>query len=181
MQKVKKIIKLFGKVQTFLILGSQIAPAYSAINRFHSPISPYQFARSYKNETLARNRAKQKEFIQFESNFHLQGISYHESTGLTFDGHFINYDTGELEGSPKNWSAASKESLHIILLALALDGNKEAMQFICQKDPYRADETAIDPQGETTKRKQNGQQPHEQAHIIPRTLRLERRILRRKL
>jgi len=45
-------------------------------------------------------------------------------TGLTYDGHSINYQTGELMPPIHNFSAPSKESIHVALLALSLLGNE---------------------------------------------------------
>jgi hypothetical protein len=44
--------------------------------------------------------------------------------GLTYDGHTINYQSGELMPPIHNFSAPSKESVHVALLALSLLGNE---------------------------------------------------------
>ncbi|MBP7828663.1 MAG: hypothetical protein KA248_01960 [Kiritimatiellae bacterium] len=76
--------------------------------------------------------------------FHQPGLAYDAVTGLTFDGHRIDPKTGRAEGGPRRWSAASKESLHLALLALALDGNPEAQAFVCPGSPDRAPALALD-------------------------------------
>lgn len=48
---------------------------------------------------------------------------------MTFDGQRVDYDSGELLAGEKHYfTAASKESLHIAILARVLDGNKDAQQ-----------------------------------------------------
>jgi len=54
------------------------------------------------------------------------GVSFDPDTGMTYDGHALDAETGELkEGPPPRgpfgFSAASKEALHVSLLALALE------------------------------------------------------------
>ncbi len=52
----------------------------------------------------------------------------------TYDGHPIDYTTGKVAGQPHLFSAASKESIHVALLALALDGNDRALTFVLNND-----------------------------------------------
>jgi hypothetical protein len=72
-------------------------------------------ARRFLDQVVARER-----------RFYQPGVAYDAGTGLTFDGHPIDRLTGQLVGKPRNWSAASKESLHIILLAKAIAGDATA-------------------------------------------------------
>lgn len=57
--------------------------------------------------------------LRREAGFHRPGISYDTASGLTYDGFNL------LSRSPRDWSAASKEALHLSLLALALQGNND--------------------------------------------------------
>ena len=50
--------------------------------------------------------------------------------GYTYDGQFLDYSTGNLSGEPHLFSAPSKESIHISLLALAVSGNTHALEFV---------------------------------------------------
>ncbi|HUS63724.1 MAG TPA: hypothetical protein VMZ28_04235 [Kofleriaceae bacterium] len=68
--------------------------------------------------------------IARERRFYQPGVAYDGETGLTFDGHPIEQRSGQLRGTPRNWSAASKESLHIILLVKALTGDATARALI---------------------------------------------------
>jgi hypothetical protein len=95
-------------------------------------------------------RAEAQRFIRRvalrEQRFYQPGVSYDRETGLTFDGHPIDRRTGELTGTPRNWSAASKESLHIILLAKAIAGDETARALITPdpRDPTKAVDRALD-------------------------------------
>jgi hypothetical protein len=50
--------------------------------------------------------------------------------GYTYDGQFLDYNTGDLSGEPHLFSAPSKESIHVSMLALAVSGNIHALEFI---------------------------------------------------
>lgn len=69
---------------------------------------------------------------QWEGRFagtHLVGINV--KSGLTYDGTGIDYDTGQpRESLLHHWSASSKESLHLSMMALALQGNGYAQVFM---------------------------------------------------
>lgn len=54
--------------------------------------------------------------------------------GYTYDGHPLNYADGALFGEPHLFSAPSKESIHLGLLALAVAGNIHALTFVGGKD-----------------------------------------------
>lgn len=61
-----------------------------------------------------------------EAHAQRPGVMFDGETGLTFDGHAIDFHTGQLVGGPRNWSAPSKESLDITLLVKAVQGDKVA-------------------------------------------------------
>lgn len=90
-----------------------------------------------------------REVVARERRFYQPGVSYDGETGLTFDGHPIDRLSGRLRGAPRNWSAASKESLHIILLAKALAGDPMARALVTPDpdDPSKAVGRAIDVLG----------------------------------
>jgi len=95
---------------------------------------PCRYAGFYTSQELLFNETSRNQFIEnmmvFEGNFHKHGVGYNSKTGLTYDGHPINYTTGELALVPHPFSASSKESLHVGMLALALSGNSHAQIFI---------------------------------------------------
>ncbi|CAF1572752.1 unnamed protein product, partial [Adineta ricciae] len=57
------------------------------------------------------------------------GVGYNHGTGITFDGHKIDYTTGDLHDNLQYWTAASKEALHVNILSLYLMDNVYARQF----------------------------------------------------
>ena len=77
-------------------------------------------------------------------HFHQDGVGFDYNTGFTFDGHMLNYTrcraapplaahrrSGELlPGGLHNFSAASKESLHVAMLVLALTGSPLGARFV---------------------------------------------------
>ena len=79
---------------------------------------------------LADSRRFMKEVVDRERRFYQPGVAYDADTGLTFDGHAIDRTSGQLVGKPRNWSAASKESLHIVMLVKAIAGDPTARALI---------------------------------------------------
>lgn len=81
-----------------------------------------------------------------ESRFQRPGVGYEPETGLTFDGHDVNVDTGALYGDARNASAASKESLDIALLVKVLQGDPTARLLVSPnpRNPAAAVRVAID-------------------------------------
>ncbi|CAF1493217.1 unnamed protein product, partial [Adineta steineri] len=57
------------------------------------------------------------------------GVGYNHEIGITYDGHKIDYTTGDLHENLQYWTAASKEALHINMLALYFMDNIYAQQF----------------------------------------------------
>jgi len=95
-----------------------------------------RFALSYTLEELWDNPTLQDQFLDdvmyWEGNFAKNYVGLNVHAGLTYDGHGLNYTTGELgQGLLHYWSAASKESIHLMMLAKALQGNTKALRFIC--------------------------------------------------
>ena len=57
------------------------------------------------------------------------GVGFNNQTGVTYDGHKIDYTTGDLHENLQFWTAASKEAIHINMLSLYLMDNVYAQQF----------------------------------------------------
>jgi hypothetical protein len=80
-----------------------------------------------------KSESKIHEYLDYvatwEGKFAVPGIGYDGKSGYTYDGHPLNYETGELYGEPHLFSAPSKESIHVALLALAIQGNEFALKF----------------------------------------------------
>lgn len=64
------------------------------------------------------------------AGFHQPGIGYDAATGYTYDGHPLDVENGTLWGQPHLFSAPSKESVHLGMLALAVSGNHLASIFV---------------------------------------------------
>jgi hypothetical protein len=63
---------------------------------------------------------------QWEGQFHSDGVGLNEAIAYTYDGHGIDFQTGGLADPLHAFSAPSKESPHLMMLARALEGNKHA-------------------------------------------------------
>lgn len=95
-----------------------------------------RFAYKYTAAELWNSEEKQQEFLSdvmyWEGNFAKHHVGLNRFSGLTYDGHGIDYSSGvPNEGYLHFWSAPSKESIHLIMLAKALQMNSLALQFVC--------------------------------------------------
>lgn len=82
-------------------------------------------------QSLLDNEIVREEFLmkvlKWESNF-MKNVGIDHTTGLTLDGQQLDVTTGLPYGDPHFFSAPSKESIHLSLLALALTENKYTRQ-----------------------------------------------------
>jgi hypothetical protein len=101
--------------------------AFLSVASSNVQVEPCHFAINFTTKDLLQNSVKRNQFLnlvmEYEGKFNQPGVGYNGNSGHTYDGHGINYTTGELEGQPRSFSAASKESLQVSILALALLGN----------------------------------------------------------
>lgn len=116
------------KLSTF---GSFLLPFLSTTTSAET--SSCRFATQFKCSDF-QDPKKVDEYLHnvavWEGNFAKPGIGYDAKSGYTYDGHPINYQTGELYGEPHLFSAPSKESIHVSILALAIGGNEHALTFV---------------------------------------------------
>ncbi|KAK4504725.1 hypothetical protein PRZ48_002687 [Zasmidium cellare] len=115
-----------------------------------TPNPPCRFAPGYSLEQVVQNP---EPFIQdvlyWEGKFVQPGIGSlqdNAANGLTYDGTLINQTTGltlPYASGRHNFSAASKESLHIMLLAQALTSSPSAARVLSPSDPAKAPEIAF--------------------------------------
>ena len=110
------------------------------------PNPPCRFAPLYTESEIANNP---EPFIQdvlyWEGHFAKPGIGYNGANGMTYDGTLIRQKTGLAwadAAGRHNFSAASKESLHVMVLAHALAGDANAARFISPHAPADAPEIA---------------------------------------
>jgi hypothetical protein len=92
-----------------------------------------RFASQFSVQSLLTSQEEQNDFLscvmEWEGNFHQ--IAYNQNTGMTYDGYGINYTTGQLQPDTLHfWSAPSKESLHLMVIARAIWGNTNAQKFL---------------------------------------------------
>lgn len=87
-----------------------------------------------------------RQLVRKERRFFQPGISYDAKSGMTYDGHPVDIRTGELRGLPRNWSAASKEMLHIGMLVKAVEGDHLARRLLTPDPnaPHEAVDLALD-------------------------------------
>lgn len=107
----------------------------------------YRFSTAYSSVELMANDALAEQFsLEFARSvgrtFHQPGVAYDDMTGITLDGHPIDFESGGKLGVRRDWTAASKEAPHICLLALALQNgasaNAVARAFVSPDNPDQA-------------------------------------------
>lgn len=81
-------------------------------------------------EEVAQDNRYINELLLKESNFFQVGIAVNDSTFVTQDGIFLNSISLQPVGKASPFSAASKESLHLNLLAKAVLNNDRAQQLL---------------------------------------------------
>ncbi|HTL70216.1 MAG TPA: hypothetical protein VL404_02875, partial [Candidatus Eisenbacteria bacterium] len=110
----------------------------------------WRFARNIRTEAIVKDpdlrEAYIREFIRWEGRFHRPYVAYNPVSGLAYDGHWIDVETGELlKDGLRRHSAASKEAIHIAILSLAVLGRDEnARLFVSPDDPSKAEALALD-------------------------------------
>ncbi|KAF8960660.1 putative GPI anchored protein [Flammula alnicola] len=102
-----------------------------------SSLSPpsCRFASQYTTASIIRDPdAFEQDVIYWEGMFHKNNVSYNVLNGMTFDGTLIDPVTGlhDVDGL-HTFSAASKESLHMMLLAHVIQGTPGAVRDFQQK------------------------------------------------
>jgi hypothetical protein len=109
---------------------------------------PCRFSRNFTREELLTSAERRDAFLKavmyWEGHFHTPYVSYNPHCGLTYDGTEIDYTQGTPREPLHFWSAPSKESLHVALLALAIAGNKYAQIFVSPDNPSESRHLAID-------------------------------------
>jgi hypothetical protein len=107
-----------------------------------------RFANDFTQDQLLRSSDARQKFIEaimyWEGQFHQPYVGYNPVFGLTYDGHAINYTTGEPIQPLHFWTAASKESVHLMLLAQSINGNNLANIFINPSDPSAAFDKSVE-------------------------------------
>jgi hypothetical protein len=128
-------------MQSKVIIGLLLICALGLVE---AAAPPCRFAPLFDQQELISNPKTRDAFLRasmyWEGQFHKVGFS--ESNGLTFDGTGLNYSTGEPAAPLHYWTAASKESIHMMMLARALEGNEYARIFVSPDD--QTDSVVVD-------------------------------------
>ncbi|MBI4971211.1 MAG: 6-phosphogluconolactonase, partial [Candidatus Omnitrophica bacterium] len=139
----------FSRREFLALIGVAAAFAFAGKMPVQEPKGNYRFAPEFKAEDLIGKKeladAYLRKLLYWEGQFHQPGIAYNAGSGLTYDGHSIDFETGELRGGPRNWSAASKESLQVALAALAVLGEDDRVKLFMSPDNLaKAEARAVD-------------------------------------
>lgn len=94
-----------------IAIVSGVAAAVAAASDKGSTSSSCRFAQKYTCSDFADRTVRESymdHIIEWESHFAVPGIGYDAASGYTYDGHPIEYSTGNLYGEPHMFSAPSK-------------------------------------------------------------------------
>ncbi|KAJ5881865.1 uncharacterized protein N7529_000537 [Penicillium soppii] len=101
-----------------------------------------RFACHYSQKQVLQNpNAFVNDLLYWEGKFHQNNISYNSNNGISYDGTNIDWVTGEATAKHP-FSAASKESLQIMLYTHAINGSPGAARFLSPSNTAAAPEIA---------------------------------------
>eukprot|EP01116_Phalansterium_solitarium_P016408 TRINITY_DN3817_c0_g1_i1.p1 TRINITY_DN3817_c0_g1~~TRINITY_DN3817_c0_g1_i1.p1 ORF type:complete len:507 (+),score=135.42 TRINITY_DN3817_c0_g1_i1:2107-3627(+) len=96
---------------------------------------PQHFASEFAVEDIVSSSSARSAYVQcllqWEAAFFSAGLGLDATTGLTHDGFIFDLTTGNVS-SVHEFSAASKEALHIPILVMAIAGNPLAAELLSQ-------------------------------------------------
>lgn len=118
-----------------------------AVSAVPAAAPPYAFARRYRAEDMkdpVKRDAFLREAMYWEGQFLKPGVGYNARTGLTYDGQNLGPDGRPAPGGTRAFSAPSKESIHVSILAKAVQGDPYAALLVSADDPSRARARALD-------------------------------------
>ncbi|KAH6713228.1 putative GPI anchored protein [Leptodontidium sp. MPI-SDFR-AT-0119] len=116
-----------------------------------SPASPDQqsqppkcrFSPTYAQKDILNNPDPFiSDFLYWEGEFHQNNVSYNSFNGMSYDGTLLD-ETSGLATTKHPFSAASKESLQIMIYTHALAGSQKAARFLSPDDPKQAPSVAF--------------------------------------
>lgn len=112
------------------------------------PKPPCRFAPLHtQSSILADPQPLTAALLHWEARFAQPGIGYNAANGLTYDGTLLDPLTGLAPASGAgrhNFSAASKEALHVMVLARAVAGSADAARFVAPEKPSEAGKVAAE-------------------------------------
>ena len=102
-----------------------------------------RFSPTYKQAQILQNpNPFISDVLYWEGKFHQNNVSYNSYNGMSYDGTLLDETTG-LATAKHPFSAASKESLQIMLYAHAIAGSAQAALFLSPENPAAAPGIAI--------------------------------------
>lgn len=106
------------------------------------PSSKCRFSPSYSQDQILKDpNPFISDFLYWEGKFHQNNISYNANNGMSYDGTLLDETTG-LATDKHPFSAASKESLQVMLYTHALAGSPRAARFLSPDAPLQAPDIA---------------------------------------
>ncbi|RAO69576.1 uncharacterized protein BHQ10_005588 [Talaromyces amestolkiae] len=97
-----------------------------------------RFAQQYTQKEILENPSNFiNDMLFWEGKFHQNNVSYNSGNGMSYDGTNIDWVTGE-RTVKHPFSAASKESLQVMLYAHAIAGSANAARFLSPNNPSAA-------------------------------------------
>lgn len=108
-----------------IITPSQAASQPDYSGRYVSVFSEQVPASDLSGQVQIQQRFV-RQVLERETAFYQGGLAFNGASGLTYDGQVLDSQTLRPLGTPRGWSAPSKESLHISLLALSIEGADNA-------------------------------------------------------
>ncbi|KAF7716682.1 Glucan endo-1,2-beta-glucosidase [Penicillium ucsense] len=99
-----------------------------------------RFAQQYTEKEVLEDPSNFiQDMLYWEGKFHQNNVSYNSENGMSYDGTNIDWETGE-RTVKHPFSAASKESLQVMLYAHAISGSPDAARVISPTNPSAAPE-----------------------------------------
>ncbi|KAJ5402663.1 uncharacterized protein N7487_008559 [Penicillium crustosum] len=127
----------FGHVLTWITLVNALPSPSGHINE-----PSCRFAHQHSQKQILQDpTAFINDMLYWEGKFHQNNISYNSNNGISYDGTNIDWVTGKATAK-HTFSAASKESLQIMLYTHAVAGSPEAARFLSPDNTAEAPEIA---------------------------------------
>ena len=122
----------------FVLFSTLVAATHDNAN------PPCRFSPLYSQADILRNPTPfAQDVFYWEGHFHQNNVGYNTANGMTYDGTLLDPVTGLANASEKHpFSAASKESLQIMVYAHAIAGDPRAARFVYPQVPADAPKIA---------------------------------------
>ncbi|KAH8691986.1 putative GPI anchored protein [Talaromyces proteolyticus] len=131
----------FGSISSLALFGAILTSGHPMLSA-QTIEPPCRFALQYTQEQVLNDTSTFiNDLLYWEGKFHQNNVSYNNANGMSYDGTNIDWTTGE-RTVKHPFSAASKESLQVMLYTHAVAGSPEAARFLSPKNPSAAPEIA---------------------------------------